>query len=76
MIYCEIRMEVYFSNKLRKLIKKKNITQKALAELAGIGEPTISRYVNGQGLPGYPILYKLSKALDCSVNEFFPEEFE
>lgn len=72
--YCnDIYYLGYFSNKLKQMIKKKGITQKHLAEQTGAGQTTISRYVNAQGLPGYNMLYRLAEALDCSVNEFFPE---
>ena len=62
----------YFSNVLFHLIQKKGITQKELAELIGSGQTTISRYVNGYGLPNYYMLYRLALALDCSVETFFP----
>lgn len=70
MYYDDLRY--FFSNKLKELIKKKGITQQALADAADSSKTTISRYVNGQALPSYYTLFKLAEALDCSVQDFFP----
>lgn len=63
----------HFSKTLRHKLIEKGITQKQLAEQIGSGQTTISRYVNAQGLPNYYTLYSLSKALNCSVDDFFPK---
>lgn len=44
------------------------ITQKQLAQLAGLTEAGISRYVSGQRLPRIDILLMIADALHCSVN--------
>ncbi len=54
--------------------KKKNLTQKQLADLLGVTDKAVSRWETGKGYPDIEILKKLSEALDVSVNELLSGE--
>ena len=57
-----------FSERLKPIIDALNVSQKELAELIGVTEVTMSRYVNGQRMPKAPILVKLAKELGVTVD--------
>ena len=58
-----------FAKRLRKLAYKKGpYTQKQLAELSGISEPTISHYMNGSRIPNGNNILRLARALNCSAD--------
>ena len=54
--------------------KKKNITQKRLAELTGITQPDISRLENGRCNPALRTLDKLAKGLGMQLKIEFVED--
>lgn len=58
-----------FSEKVRKVMGYRCISQRELAHLAKIPEPTLSRYLNGQRIPGADQIVNIAKALDCSTSE-------
>lgn len=58
-----------FSRKIKKKMKFKRITQIELADNIGISRLTVSRYVNGQRVPDYLTLKKISKVLNCPLDE-------
>lgn len=58
-----------FSNRLRYLMRLRRITQRDLSEMTGLTQPAISKYVSGRTMPNMHSLYKLSRALDCSVDD-------
>ena len=58
-----------FSRKIKKKMKFKRITQIELAASIGISRLTVSRYVNGQRVPDYLTLKKISKVLNCPLDE-------
>lgn len=51
--------------------KRKNLTQKQLAEKSGVGRTTISNIENGIYVPGVDIAIRLARALDCAVEDVF-----
>jgi len=59
-------MSMSTGDKIKKIRKTKGITQKKLGELAGIAEPTIRKYENGQLNPKKETLQKIASALDIS----------
>lgn len=65
-----------FGRRLKRIMKYKHITQEQLAELADIKQSNISLYINGRLNPTYFTVYKIARALDCSMDEFgyFEEE--
>lgn len=66
------KLNKYVGNKIKEFRKKKGLTQKELGELIGVKYNTISSYENGTNSLDQNVLYKLSKALDCKMDDFFP----
>ncbi|MGN1432433.1 MAG: helix-turn-helix domain-containing protein [Ruminococcus sp.] len=62
------------SNNLLALIKKKNITQKMLANITGVSESTVSEYVNGKKVPPVEFLVRLKLEYGISVDDFVMTE--
>lgn len=58
-----------FGFRLRKMMFRKNITQSELGEKTGISQVTLSNYINGKNIPGFYAVYKIVKALKCSMDE-------
>jgi len=70
-----------FGGRLLYLMKKKNLTQKDLAEKIGVTERTVWRYVNNKSFPGFESINYISDALNVStdylldsIKSKFPEE--
>ena len=68
-------MEEKLNDRLKRLLKSKGMTQKSLARLTGIPEPTISHYVSGYRNPELPALRKLADALGVSLSELGDPRF-
>lgn len=64
-----------FAYRLRSLMGRKWITQEQLAETVGLTQAMISRYVRGEAIPSAIVLRKISKALDCSMDDFFDKNY-
>lgn len=62
-----------FSLRLTQALASKSLTQKELSILTKIPQSAISNYCAGKSLPNVEGLYKLSKALDMSM-EWFMED--
>ena len=58
-----------FGQKLKQIRKAKNLTQEALAELAGINETHISKIETGVYFPTYNTLNKILNALNLKVED-------
>lgn len=58
-----------FRTNLKKIIKKKNMSQSELAEKAGLTEVTVSRYFKGTRIPKITTVYKIAEALEVTVGE-------
>ena len=58
-----------FGQKLKQIRKAKNLTQEALAELAGINEKHISKIETGVYFPTYNTLNKILNALNLKVED-------
>lgn len=65
-----------FGRRLRRVMERKCIMQEQLSEITGISQSNISSYVNGRVMPTYPKVYKIARALGCSMDDFgyFGEE--
>lgn len=63
----EFRFRVY------KILNMRGITQKELAQMAGITEANLSGYLTGKRTPTFYTANKIAKALDCSVEDFIYE---
>ena len=53
------------SGKMRKL----GVSRDRLAEMTGISTVMLSKYMNGKAVPGGYNIYRMAKALNCSVAE-------
>ena len=53
---------------LRRLMDEKGINQRWLADHAGVKEPTISRTLSGNSIPGSDLLLKIADALNVSCD--------
>lgn len=62
-------MEPKHLNRLRVIIAEKNLTNKWLSEQLGVGQATISKWVQNNTQPNLEMLIKLSKILDVDINE-------
>lgn len=67
-----LNLSKFVGNKIREYRKKKKMTQKQLGDLIGVKHNTVSDYENGKISPEQDSLFALSKALEVSVDDFFP----
>jgi len=58
-----------FSDRLKDIRERKNLTQEELANLSGISARSIQRYESGASRPRVEATEKLAKALNVSVND-------
>lgn len=56
-----------FSERLKKILKEKNITQSELSKITGIGKSSLTAYLKGEYKPKQDKIYKIAKALDVPV---------
>lgn len=64
------------ATKLQELRKTKDLTQKELAEKAGMNLTTLRRYENGDrniNLAAALTVWKLSQVLECGIEELLEE---
>lgn len=54
--------------RIRFLMKEKNLNQKQLSEKAKITEASMSKYLSGERNPRTDVIVKIAKALDTSIN--------
>lgn len=66
----ELECRKKFGEKLSKLLSRKGMTQKELAEMIDVKPAQLNRYILGYTTPGFYIVSKIAKALDCSIDEF------
>lgn len=59
--------------RLKFLRKKAKLTQKELAAMLGISQPTICSYENGNSVPSINMLQPIANALFCNIQDLFPE---
>ena len=62
-------MEQKKLNRLRVIIAEKNLTNKWLSEQLGVGQATISKWVQNNAQPNLEMLIKISKLLNVDINE-------
>lgn len=65
-----------FANNVKRLLDEKCISQRELADAAGVTEVAMSRYLNDGRMPKGPVLYNMAKVLGVSVDDLLagPEE--
>lgn len=59
---------VNFGNKIKKLRTERKLTQKQLADLAGVAVSAISAYESGNRYPSYEVLINLSHIFHISTD--------
>lgn len=65
-----------FGARMAELLKKQGLTQKQLAELVGVTEATISRYMSGERTPKSGILANIATALHTTSDYLLGTELE
>lgn len=58
-----------FSENLTDIMDSERMTQRDLAELTGLSQSTISKYITKQQMPGVKALVNIAYALDCSLDD-------
>lgn len=66
-----VRLDRRLGPEISALRKIRNLTLEQLAELTGLSVGFISQIENGKNRPSVTAMYKLSRALDVSINWFF-----
>ena len=70
-------MEQKNLNRLRVIIAEKNLTNKWLSEQLGVGQPTVSKWVQNNAQPNLEMLIKISKILNVDINDLIrPDEVQ
>ena len=70
-------MEQKNLNRLRVIIAEKNLTNKWLSEQLGVGQATVSKWVQNNAQPNLEMLIKISKILSVDINELIrPDEVQ
>lgn len=54
---------------------RQRISQEDLADILGTTQEMISRYINGDCIPNCIRLRQISKVLNCSMDDFFYQEY-
>lgn len=62
------------SENIRIKRKSKNMTQKELAEKAGISRPYLNQIEKDIRTPTVPVGYQIAKVLDCTLDELAGEK--
>lgn len=64
-------------NRLRVSIAEKKLTNKWLSEQLGVGQATVSKWVQNNAQPNLEMLIKISKILNVDINELIrPDEVQ
>ena len=61
-------MKDIFTNRLKKSINERGLTQRMFATLIGTTEQSVSRWAKGNRTPNADMLYRMCKALDVSAD--------
>lgn len=69
----DMKMLELFSKNLRRMMKEENMRQEDLAKEIGVSRQMVSKYINGQCIPSYFTIVRISDALFCSLEEFVQE---
>lgn len=63
-----------FGDNLAEMLKDTNMTQRELAEAAGISESMVSDYINKRRAPRLRAIINIAHALNCSVDDLMDFE--
>ena len=62
-------VKLSFAIQLERAMRERGVTQSMLSEETGISQQAISTYLCGKQTPNVVTLFKLAKALGCSMND-------
>jgi len=60
--------QALFHRRFQQACREKGFTQVQLAELMGINQASISRFLGGYGTPRVPILFRIASGLGVSAD--------
>jgi DNA-binding Xre family transcriptional regulator len=63
--------EVAFSERVRRLMKDRGVTQNQLAEMIGVGQPAISNILNRTSRPQFRTVERIAKALNVEPSDLW-----
>lgn len=63
-------------NNLKWIIIKNDMTQKELAEQLGVSPQHLNNWVNGRTVPKLKTLLRMSRILNCTINDIYDKDGE
>lgn len=69
-------MKNCFSYNLENLLKKKELSQRALAESLGVSNTAISRYIKGENEPSASLLLTLKEKFNINIDDFLTKKID
>ncbi len=69
-------MKTVLAENLTELLKKNNMSQRELAEMVGVSDVSMSRYVNGDRMPKGPVLANMARALQTTSEDLLGQDTE
>ena len=66
----EVEFTTAFGIRLHKIMRRKGVTQLELSDKTGISRQTINSYLSGKNVPSFYKVSAISRALNCSIDEF------
>lgn len=65
----EVEWMDIFGDNLRDILKEQNMSRRELAQVLGISEATVSRYINKKHMPTMEVIVNMAYELSISVDE-------
>lgn len=71
----ELEWRKGFASRLRRQLRRKNMSNYTLVDKLGISSTTLSNYLYARSTPPAYILHRMAAILNCSVDELCPKEY-
>ncbi|RMH63579.1 MAG: XRE family transcriptional regulator [Calditrichaeota bacterium] len=65
---------MFFARRLDRVRRQMNWSQRQLAAVMGVGQPSISKYLQGRSLPSLTALYRLARTSGYRMEWFMSDE--
>ena len=65
------KIRLHFGQRLKELREAKNLTQEDLAAIVGVHQTYIGKIETGKANPSLLLMYKLTRAIDITLYDFF-----
>lgn len=65
----EVEWMDIFGDNLRDILKEQNMSRRELAQVLGISEATVSRYISKKQMPTMEVIVNMAYELSISVDE-------